>query len=67
MLRTWASLRWRSCGRKKFFNTKEDANHTALYRTKVAGIKIHMYPCPVCHGWHLTKQTTIFPPFEIKP
>lgn len=48
---------FRSCGRKKRYDTRVDAKKAAerSSRRKDAP-KIFVYECPYCGGWHLTHR-----------
>ena len=47
-----ARKRWKTCGRKKTFETQRKANRAAL---RIGSMR--SYSCPYCHCWHLTKET----------
>lgn len=42
------------CLKKRRFVTQEEAQATATHVYKTAGLKLNVYKCPVCGGWHLT-------------
>ena len=45
-----------TCKRKKVYCNPEAAKERAAKRSMVAGIPLYTYKCPVCRGYHLTKQ-----------
>jgi hypothetical protein len=42
--------RWRTCGRKRDFETKKQAKKYAKKR------RLNVYQCCYCGIWHITKQ-----------
>lgn len=42
------------CLKKRRFDTQEAAQATATYVYKTSELKLNVYKCPVCGGWHLT-------------
>jgi hypothetical protein len=44
-----------NCRRKERFATKEDAQRIHRHR-KDTGWKLYFYLCPICNGWHATKE-----------
>jgi len=44
--------KWRSCGRKKAYETQSKANRAA------AKFQGYVYNCQICYCWHTTKKKT---------
>lgn len=45
-----------SCGKKKRYHSEHDATVAASCCRNVRGVKLRVYPCEICGGWHLTKR-----------
>ena len=45
-----AYKKWRTCDRKKSYETLSKANEAAKRN------ELYVYECPYCFTWHLTKQ-----------
>lgn len=45
-----------SCFRKKIYRTIEYAQKEAKRLSRVNGIELYIYWCPLCLNYHLTKQ-----------
>ena len=45
----------RMCAKKRCYTSWEEANLMATRRLSY-GVKLRVYKCPVCHGWHLTSK-----------
>lgn len=43
------------CLRKNRYDTREEAEGVAEHRQREAGIKLKVYGCPLCGGFHLAK------------
>ena len=43
------------CAKKRCYTTWEEANLMAMRRLSY-GVKLRVYKCPVCHGYHLTSK-----------
>lgn len=46
----------RSCATKVRYNDDIVARAVGQIEQRAAGYKLYIYPCPICRGWHLTKQ-----------
>jgi hypothetical protein len=44
------------CPYKGVYSTEKRAKHAAAVRGKKNGVKLNVYKCPGCRGWHLTSQ-----------
>lgn len=44
------------CSNKDFYATKEEAEVAATYCYYQRGVKLKVYKCSVCEGYHLTSQ-----------
>ena len=44
------------CAGKRFYKTANLAARAAAGRRSVDGVFLRVYQCPVCGGFHLTKQ-----------
>ena len=42
------------CLKKRKFNSREAAQAVATHVYKTVGLKLNVYKCHVCGGWHLT-------------
>lgn len=46
---------WRSCGKKTRYGDEHAALHMAKKQEGLHGIKLKVYSCKYCGGWHLAK------------
>lgn len=46
----------RACGRKRRWTQRGKANKARKHREQVTGLKLYVYKCPNCWGFHLTKM-----------
>lgn len=44
------------CSHKRLFRSRKLALHAAGMRGRSADVKLHVYHCLDCHGYHLTKM-----------
>lgn len=51
------ALRAHGCRGKKRHRTKQLAKQNAKLTARLGGIKLRIYKCPVCLGYHLTSDT----------
>lgn len=52
-----AKDRWRQCGKKVRYKSDHEARVHANNAETKRGVKLRVYgPCPVCNGWHITKN-----------
>lgn len=47
---------FRQCTRKKTYKNEQSAHNKAQSITSQDGIKLYVYQCGNCNGYHLTKQ-----------
>ena len=53
-----AKDRYRQCGKKVRYKSEHEARVHANNAETKRGVKLRVYgPCPVCGGWHITKNT----------
>lgn len=53
-----AKDRYRQCGKKVRYRSEHEARVRANNAETKRGVKLRVYgPCPVCNGWHITKNT----------
>lgn len=46
-----------TCQEKRRFANEHDAQESAeSLMAENIGLQLHIYQCPRCHGWHLTRQ-----------
>ena len=45
-----------NCLNKVYHKTKEEALQHANYILETEDIKLGVYKCPICNGWHLTSK-----------
>lgn len=45
-----------NCLNKVYHKTKEEALQHADYILETEGIKLGVYKCSICNGWHLTSK-----------
>lgn len=50
------SYRRKMCFRKKRYRDKWFADRLALKRGKERNVRLKVYLCPICHGYHLAKN-----------
>ena len=52
-----AKDRYRQCGKKVRYRSEHEARIHANNAETKRGVKLRVYgPCPVCNGWHITKN-----------
>lgn len=52
-----AKDRYRQCGKKVRYKSGHEARIHANNAETKRGVKLRVYgPCPVCNGWHITKN-----------
>ena len=52
-----AKDRYSQCGKKARYKSEHDARISANNAETRRGVKLRVYgPCPVCNGWHITKN-----------
>ena len=52
-----AKDRYRQCGKKARYKSEHEARVHANNAETKRGVKLRVYgPCPVCKGWHITKN-----------
>lgn len=52
-----AKDRYRQCGKKVRYKSEHEARIHANNAETKRGVKLRVYgPCPVCGGWHITKN-----------
>jgi hypothetical protein len=52
-----AKDRYRQCGKKVRYKSEHEARVHANNAETKRGVKLRVYgPCPVCNGWHITKN-----------
>ena len=52
-----AKDRYRQCGKKVRYKSEHEARVHANNAETKRGVKLRVYgPCPVCGGWHITKN-----------
>lgn len=52
-----AKDRYRQCGKKVRYKSEHEASVHANNAETKRGVKLRVYgPCPVCGGWHITKN-----------
>lgn len=52
-----AKDRYRQCGKKVRYKSEHEARIHANNAETKRGVKLRVYgPCPVCNGWHITKN-----------
>lgn len=44
-----------TCESKVRYFTRDEAKHTAKLLSRQRRVKLKIYRCPCCTGWHLTK------------
>ena len=44
------------CNAKRRFHTQEQAEHGAEHSWKKRRVRMKVYECPVCGGWHMTHK-----------
>lgn len=47
---------FKTCKRKRRFPTAERCREVAIHAARKDGMRLAVYECPFCHGYHLTKQ-----------
>ena len=53
-----AKDKYRQCGKKVRYRSEHEARVHANNAETKRGVKLRVYgPCPVCNGWHITKNT----------
>ena len=53
-----AKDRYRQCGKKVRYKSEHEARIHANNAETRRDVKLRVYgPCPVCNGWHITKNT----------
>ena len=45
----------KTCFSKTRYATEEEALDTVAYLYEMEGIRLSVYKCPICNGYHLTK------------
>ena len=48
--------RERNCRQKRRYTFRDDAKGEAKRLGRLNRVKLGVYRCPVCDGWHLTKR-----------
>lgn len=56
MRRHITSIAQAKCSWKRRFESERIAKIRAAEAEPQAGCRLHVYRCPVCKGWHLTKN-----------
>ena len=54
--RRFAEIRRSECGKKKRYETREDARATADHQARTTGKELKVYECAWCRGWHLSSR-----------
>ncbi len=49
----------RSCGKKTRYDTREEAELRAMFRSGRTSVDLRVYHCQYCDGWHLTHTKRI--------
>jgi len=53
-MKSRAYLQWKSCRSKMRYSTRHEAESAAERQGKEHGIIFRVYPCNLCHGYHMT-------------
>jgi hypothetical protein len=54
--RRFKEIRRSECGKKKRYETYDDARATADHQARTTGRELKVYECSWCRGWHLSSR-----------
>ena len=55
--RRFDQIRRSECGRKRRYDSEEEARASAAQRARATGRELDVYRCTWCRGWHLSSRS----------